>query len=183
MRQRQCQRISPRQIKTDGLTHLYFAFATINPRTFAVEPLNPADPDLYKEFTFLKTAEMQTWIAIGGFDFSNADATTHTTWSDMVASKTDRAAFIESLIRFMDHYGFQGADLDWEYPAAEVRGGRFEDTENLVSLVKEIRAAFGSKYGLSIILAPDYWYLRGMQPQTSPLQWPLVSDIPLGMDP
>lgn len=112
MRQRQCQRISPSQIKTDGLTHLYFAFATINPRTFAVEPLNPADPDLYKEFTALKTAELQTWIALGGFDFSNVEATTHTTWSDMVATQTDRAAFIESLIKFMDFYGFQGADLD-----------------------------------------------------------------------
>lgn len=61
----------------------------------------------------------------------------------------------------MDKYGFQGVDLDWEYPAAEVRGGKPQDTENLVSLVKEMRAAFGSKYGLSSILAPDYWYLRG----------------------
>ncbi len=65
----------------------------------------------------------------------------------------------------MDKWGFQGADLDWEYPASDVRGGRPEDTANLVSLVKEMRAAFGSKYGLSSILAPDYWYLRGMDPK------------------
>ena len=65
----------------------------------------------------------------------------------------------------MDKYGFQGADLDWEYPASDVRGGRPEDTANLVSLVKEMRAAFGTKYGLSSILAPDYWYLRGMDPK------------------
>lgn len=65
----------------------------------------------------------------------------------------------------MEKWGFQGADLDWEYPASDVRGGRPEDTANLVLLVKEMRAAFGSKYGISSILAPDYWYLRGMDPK------------------
>lgn len=146
------------------MTHLYFAFATIDPTTFAVGPLNPADPDLYLDFTALKSDTLKTWIAIGGFDFSNPDATTHTTWSDMVSTQANRAAFITSLVGFMDQYGFQGADLDWEYPTAEVRGGKPEDTENLIILVKEMRAALGSKYGLSSILAPDYWYLRGKIP-------------------
>ncbi|KAL8958450.1 MAG: hypothetical protein Q9193_004497 [Seirophora villosa] len=129
------------------------------------QPLNPADPDLYSDFTSLKTDTLKTWIAIGGFDFSNSDATTHTTWSDMVATQANRASFIRSLISFMDKYGFQGADFDWEYPAAEARGGKPEDTQNLVLLMKETRAAFGTEYGLSIILAPDYWYLRGMDPK------------------
>ena len=56
-------------------------------------------------------------------------------------------------------------DLDWEYPVAQERGGHPDDTENLVSLVKEMRAAFGKEYGISSILAPDYWYLRGMDPK------------------
>lgn len=83
----------------------------------------------------------------------------------MCSTSGNRAAFISSLISFMDKWGFQGADLDWEYPASDVRGGRPEDTTNLVSLVKEMRVAFGAKYGLSSILAPDYWYLRGMDPK------------------
>ena len=61
---------------------------------------------------------------------------------------------------FMEQYGFQGVDLDWEYPVADTRGGKPADTENFVSLVKEMRAAFGTKYGISLTLAPDYWYLR-----------------------
>lgn len=61
----------------------------------------------------------------------------------------------------MAQYGFQGADLDWEYPGTPERGGKAEDTENFVSLAKEMRAAFGDLYGLSVTLAPDYWYLRG----------------------
>ena len=34
-------------------------------------------------------------------------------WSQLVASKSNRAVFIDSTIKFMDTYGFQGIDLDW----------------------------------------------------------------------
>ncbi len=34
---------------------------------------------MMKEFTALKTAKMQTWIAVGGFDFSDPGKT-RTTW-------------------------------------------------------------------------------------------------------
>lgn len=66
-----------------------------------------------------------------------------------------------------------GVDLDWEYPGSEERGGRRDternDTTNFVLLVKEMRASFSSSYGISLPLAPDYWYLRcfdakGMEP-------------------
>jgi chitinase len=94
---------------------------------------------------------MQTWIAIGGFDFSDPGPT-HTTWSDMVSTSANRAAFISSLIDFMTRWGFQGVDVDWEYPSFPDRGGRLEDTQNLVALVAEMRAAFGTKYGISVTL-------------------------------
>lgn len=83
----------------------------------------------------------------------------------MVSAPENRAAFIASLIDFMETYGFQGADLDWEYPVDEDRGGRSTDADNLVLLVKEMRAAFGNRFGLALTLAPDYWYLRGFKPR------------------
>lgn len=36
----------------------------------------------------------------------------------MVASSTNRQAFIASLTQLLNTYGFDGVDLDWEYPAA-----------------------------------------------------------------
>lgn len=61
----------------------------------------------------------------------------------------------------MPKYGFKGVDLDWEYPVAPERGGAPEDTANLVLLVQEMRAKFaGRNLGISLTLAPDYWYLR-----------------------
>ncbi|TLD33432.1 hypothetical protein PspLS_00171, partial [Pyricularia sp. CBS 133598] len=46
VRDRQCNRISPSQILTTGLTHLYAAFATIDANTLTIAPANPADVDL-----------------------------------------------------------------------------------------------------------------------------------------
>ncbi|KAI9798404.1 MAG: hypothetical protein M1833_004798 [Piccolia ochrophora] len=164
VRDRACNRITPSQINTAGLTHLFYAFANIDPSTFQVAPSDPADTIIYREVTALKTPAMQTWIAIGGFDFSN-EGPTRTTWSDMSSNEANRAAFITSLVQFMDQYGFQGVDLDWEYPVAPERGGKKGDTANLVALVTEMRAAFGTKYGISLALAPDYWYLRHFDPK------------------
>jgi chitinase len=79
----------------------------------------------------------------------------------MVSSKTRRATFIASVKRYMDTYGFTGVDLDWEYPGAPERGGnKLADTRNFALLLKEMRAAYGTAYGISLTLAPDYWYLR-----------------------
>ncbi|KUI70476.1 putative chitinase 3 [Cytospora mali] len=166
-RDRLCNKISPSDIITTptdiapkGYSHLYFAFASIDPVSFNIAPADDADVPLYTEFTALKSRGLQTWIAIGGFDFSDADKATHGTWSSLVASPSNRAAFISSLITFMDQYGFQGVDLDWEYPVDPARGGNPADTANLVLLTQEMRAAFGTNFGISMTLAPDYWYLR-----------------------
>lgn len=113
VRDRQCNRISPKDINTKGLTHLNFAFATIDPNTFEVLPANSADPDLYKEFTGLKSSTLQTWIAIGGWDF-NDPGPTRTTFSNLARTAARRARFITSLKAFLTKYGFQGVDIDWE---------------------------------------------------------------------
>lgn len=112
-RERQCNRITPAQIDTKGLTHPNLAFATIDPVSFAVMPMNPADVDLYARFTALKSSSLQTWIAIGGWAFSDPGRT-RTTWSDLASTRRNRAAFISSLRDFTDRHGFQGVDLDWE---------------------------------------------------------------------
>lgn len=158
---RQCQRISPSQINTTGLTHLNLAFAAIDSSTFAVVPVDSRDVALYSEFTALKSSGLQTWIAIGGWDFNDGSST----WSSMAATSSGRSAFISSLKDFMDQYGFQGVDLDWEYPGAPDRHGEPDDTDNFVSLLQEMRAAYGTTYGISATLPSSYWYLRWFDPK------------------
>ncbi|KAL2069976.1 hypothetical protein VTL71DRAFT_14656 [Oculimacula yallundae] len=159
VRDRACMKIAPKDLKTDAYTHLYFSFASIDPNSLTITPANAADVDMFSQFTALKSSKLQTWIAIGGYDFSNPGPT-HTTWSDVCSSAGNRAKFISSLIPFMNKYGFQGVDIDWEYPGDPKRGGKKEDTANFVLLLQEMRAAFGTSYGISMALAPDYWYLR-----------------------
>lgn len=121
------------------------------------------------DFTALKSSSLETWVAVGGFDFSDNTTATHTTWSDLCADAGHRASFISSTKDFMKAYGFQGIDLDWEYPVSSDRGGQPEDTANFLTLVQEMRESYGTDYGISLTLAPDYWYLRyfdakGMEP-------------------
>ncbi|TVY92833.1 Chitotriosidase [Lachnellula willkommii] len=161
---RACDQVYPSQINTTGLTHLNFAFASIDPVTFSVTAADPMDLLLYPQFTSLSSPHrLQTWISIGGGGFSGPGPT-HTTWSDLSSSPLTRAAFISSLTDFMHKWGFQGADLDWEFPAQPDSGGKPEDTANLALLIKEMSAAFGTKYGISLALPTDFNYLAAFDP-------------------
>ena len=42
----------------------------------------------------------------------------------------------------------------------QLRGGRKEDTDDYVSLLKDMRAAFGNTYGISIAIPTSYCRLR-----------------------
>jgi chitinase len=106
-----------------------------------------------------------------GWSFNDETNTpsTRTAFSDMASTSANRKAFIDSLMRFMLVYGFDGADIDWEYPGADDRGGRPEDTANFVLLVMEMKKAFKGRYGISVTLPASFWYLqnydvKGMEP-------------------
>jgi chitinase len=140
---------------------LFVSFASVDPDTYKVKAWVEEDKALMRQFTKLKGKgrNLQPWIAVGGWSFSDPDQTTHTTWRPMFSAE-QAVTFIASPIEFMDEYGFTGANLDWEYPRTSKCGGKLADEVNFVLLLKEMREAFGTKYGISLILAPDYWYLR-----------------------
>ena len=61
------------------------------------------------------------------WSFDDAGQYQHT-FRDMVSTQVNRIKFIQSLMTFMDKYGFQGADIDWEYPVNKTHGGRNSDS-------------------------------------------------------
>lgn len=82
----------------------------------------------------------------------------------MVSGYHKRQTFINSLVSFLQKYGLDGVDIDWEYPAAPDRGGSRADTKNYVFLMSEIRDAFqqaNAGWQATITLPTSYWYLRG----------------------
>ena len=87
-RERKCDKVSPGQINTRGLTHLFYSFAFFNPTTFEVEPMNNGDIPLYGEFTSLKRNGLQTWIAIGGVITSSSQYPLRLAWLPNNALRT-----------------------------------------------------------------------------------------------
>ncbi|KAL4770196.1 hypothetical protein BDW60DRAFT_224434 [Aspergillus nidulans var. acristatus] len=166
---RSCDKRLPSDIDIEPLTHLNFAFAFFHPTTFQVLPMSAGDEALYPQFTALKSKKpsLKTWIAVGGWSFNDAtnSPNTQTAFSDMAGSAANRQTFIASLRHFMQTWGFDGVDIDWEYPGADDRGGIDADTANFVKLVRDMKDAFGSEYGISVTLPASYWYLRGFDLQ------------------
>ncbi len=68
-------------------------------------------------------------VSIGGW--GNCDG-----FSPMSANATARARFVESVKNFCLNNGYDGADIDWEFPQSET------DRSNLNRLMQELRAAF-----------------------------------------
>lgn len=157
--------IYPEQIDTAAFTHLNFAFALIDPITFHVAPMSTNDPTLYKRITNLKSsnAGLKVWISIGGWSMNDPDQPTAATFSKLAASTSAQNAFFTSLLSFMATYGFDGVDIDWEYPVAPERSGNTADYANYVSFLKNLKAALtasGHHYGLSITIPASFWYLQ-----------------------
>jgi chitinase len=118
--------------------------------------MNSYDDQLYPQVIDLKlqSVGLQVYIAVGGW------AAGGKIFSDMMSTAANRKAFIDSAIQFCKTHGFDGIDIDWEYPGADDRGGAEKDYQTFVTFMKELRAASGN-LGLTLTLPNSYWYLQG----------------------
>ncbi|KFY66883.1 hypothetical protein V496_01886 [Pseudogymnoascus sp. VKM F-4515 (FW-2607)] len=161
---RPCNTFHPEQIPLGVYTHINFAFATIDPKTFEIRPGSSYDIDLYKRVTALKRQDpdLKVFIAIGGWTF-NDPGPTERTFSDLAASETNQRAFFQSLVSFLATYDFDGVDIDWEYPVTKDRNGREQDFANFPKFIRNLQGAIqgsGRFSGVTVTLPASYWYLR-----------------------
>ncbi|MCJ1394843.1 hypothetical protein MMC18_007723 [Xylographa bjoerkii] len=154
---RTCDQWYPEDIDPTLWTHINYAFALIDTSSFAIAQMNSYDIEYYSRVIALKARNpsLRVFISVGGWGAGGA------VFSSMVSNSGNRAVFIESAMLLLQTYGFDGIDVDWEYPAAPDRDGTPADTENFVEFLKELRAACGTSYGISATLPSSYWYLQG----------------------
>jgi chitinase len=156
-----------KNVPADQLTHLNYAFAkivdgevTLFDRFAAVDKAYPGDKRgdgvLRGNFGQLlqlkkKHAHLKTLISVGGYTLSGP-------FSDVALTEQSRSRFAASCVVFIKKYGFDGVDVDWEYPmagGAEGNKKRPEDKANFTLLLAEIRKqldAAGQADGLRYLL-------------------------------
>jgi len=154
--ERGCDKWLPEDIDPIAWTHVFYSFALID-GSHRIAAMNSYDADLYKRTTNLKKKNpaLKVFIAVGGW------AAGGKVFSDMARTAASRKAFIDSAISLMQSYAFDGIDIDWEYPLAPDRGGAEDDVENFTTFMKELKAACGTKYGVTLTLPSSYWYMQG----------------------
>ncbi len=173
----------PEDIPWESITHLNYAFADIDAGgrvtlfdTFAaVEKNFPGDTwdqpirGLINQINFVHKPlhpHVRTLISVGGWTLSGR-------FSDVALTEASREVFAESAVDFIRTYGFDGVDIDWEYP---VEGGlpsntyRPEDGVNYTLLLRELREQLdiageedGRYYELSIAAPAGFDKLRHLE--------------------
>ncbi|CAF2944495.1 unnamed protein product [Rotaria sp. Silwood2] len=152
-------------IPADKITHINYAFANIGSDgrialgdSWAdIEKAFPGDTwdqPLRGNFNQLiklkaKYPHLRTLISVGGWTWSDK-------FSNIALTDQSRSIFAASCVEFIQKYGFDGVDIDWEYPVSGGLSGnnRPEDKQNYVSLLEELRrqlnAVPNKKYLLTV---------------------------------
>lgn len=128
--------IDPAQIDARDLTHINYAFADIVQNEVVPTSANRFDSLNIPALMGLKqqNPDLKILISIGGWGASGG-------FSDAALTAESRETFSRSAIRYMQRWGFDGIDLDWEYPGQPGAGNthRPEDKENFTLMLQDLR--------------------------------------------
>ncbi|KAI0851451.1 glycoside hydrolase family 18 protein [Daldinia vernicosa] len=156
----------PQELPVSELTHIYYAFADIDvdgtvkssdpvvdlQKRYPDDSLSNRTANAYGAVKQLyihkkRNRNLKVLLSIGGWNYSPKFVTA-------AATDAARYKFATSAMKLVTDWGFDGIDIDWEYPVNDV------EKENLVKLLQACRQAFdrhallhGIRYRFTISVA------------------------------
>ncbi|KAI5380309.1 hypothetical protein J4E82_000885 [Alternaria postmessia] len=156
----------PQEIPAKRLTHLLYSFADNKPdgtvfltdsyadaeKHYATDSWNDVGNNLYgslKQLQILKAKNrnLKVLLSIGGWTYTN----TNKHMDGPMATAEGRQRFASSCVELIRDYGFDGIDVDWEYPKDKEQGHQW------LELLKEIRSQM-NKYADKFVHKDDSGY-------------------------
>lgn len=129
----------PAVIDTDKITHINFAFASID--ASGKVSLTPQARASLQPLLALrqKNARLKVLVSVGGWAAEG--------FSDAASTDESRRTFARSAVELLREQSLDGIDLDWEYPGQGVAGIKFRpaDKQNFTSLLQTLREALNAQ--------------------------------------
>ena len=136
----------PQDIDATLCTHINYGFAVLDTNSLTLKPHDSwadIDNEFYKKVVAFKARGIKVLIALGGWNDSAGNK-----YSRLVNNPQARAKFIAHVVEFIEQWGFDGLDLDWEYPKCwqvDCNKGPASDKQNFAALVRELSEVFKPK--------------------------------------
>ena len=135
-------------VRYNKMTHVIYAFVDVHSNGSLTGIAMSGDARLTAMVQKAHAAGTKALISVGG-----GGANHDTTYAPMAHNATARSAFVSNMVTFVNNYGLDGVDIDWEFPDDAT------NTADYAALMSDLDAAMHSRGKLlTAAVAANIWF-------------------------